>query len=351
MCVPSVSFTNLPPEVVILILQNLADEDIVLFIKAYPQILLHHTIIKQFVCFRLTVDAVLDGEGVGILNYQSNSKLWLDLNLVRSLTVRSLSKKERRKSNGDVKYLQYEQIIKMKGLRRIKIVHHNAEVLIEFMRWTPQNVEVIEIVLDGPLKGKKYKNSDPNPLMGDHQIKENIINLKMITIINTCKWNRNHFQPIPTRAIVKQVKAFPFLSDFNRILRLQNYTYTTKLMMMLLSTQIVSLIERARETIQNIGIFGIDACWILAKMRSPKLPAIRLIKVGGESMARCIIWKSLIFNAETKKVIFQDGKKSKPMIVIFSKMFKDQCKVVMSDGKCVLIGGSGYEMFQKYTFM
>lgn len=349
----------LPVEIIIRILQLLDDEeDIPSLIMAYPSLLKNYPLISEFITSRTTLEMVVKETGISVIN---KNKLvdyidYFDYTKIKSIHFFNLKIKEREMKLH--KFIPFASISVMIGLQRVKLVHENGGLMVSLLDILPISVIVLEIVLDGTIKDKwklRYQRNVDISQQREYTIRECRIrqrtrNLKMITIINLTRKNRKKVDIIKTKQIAKQIEVEgPNVIYSNIIQRSVGNRHEHK-MIYELGMAIALLIEESKNTIQNIGIFGIDAIWIMGKV-GYEFPALRVIKTGGESMTRSILWADKILSKNRQKKIFLHDHYARPMVVLFGKMFNGQCKVYLSENRTYYITGTGIKLFEEFTYI
>lgn len=334
---------NLPVEIVVLILQQLCNKDVVSFLTAFTDIVERNPLLKEYVCHKVTLHLSLTRSGVGVVA-RDGLKLASpqDWGLFRSMNVG----KERTKVQC---YVGMDQIGRLERLQRVRVVHHDGELLSSLLDVLPVGVVVLEVILDGAVKGK-WKKNEAAAVYDDWRLSKKERALKMVTVVNTSKWNQKMVKGISTRMLKRDVSGPAHITD-TAILRSSYGTYDMgPNQLHHLGLSLGKFLYESRGSVQNIGVFGIDAIWLMDKT-GWEFPELRLVKVGGESMARTVIWAPNLLQKNQEKKEFAGGQFVRPMVVVFSKMLNQQCKVVLNGNRYVLVGGSGVELFKEYTYL
>jgi hypothetical protein len=348
-----------PVEIVVLTLQHIqSNKDLISFVQAVPE-LLHIFILKEYLCSRIHHKVCLSKYGI----VRSN---WMDLQLFSSLEIgndfKSMKSLVKQGIGSKFAITPFNSIKKLDRLQKLHIQHHNGIFMTEIIHNIPSSVIVFELIITGPLKGTPSseklirQNFWRNQLYNSRE-KTSKLSLKMITIINKNKWNQKKICRnfgITVGSIKKLVKqGYEKEQDIllNDMLKICSINST----LLFLGYELAMMIKKSDKSIQNIGIFGIDATWILYQDIISKgyYSQLRIIKLSVESTSRINLWCPIFLSmSNQQRTEFKNGIMLKPMIVIFSKLFGKQCKVIYGDlNKVSLVGGTGIEMFKKYTFL
>lgn len=357
----------LPVEILILILQKLQDCDILSFILAYPETIRKYYTVGEYVASKITFNLILNKDGVAF--HQDNKKVKIgkldfdqilnfdDFNYQKNFkSIQIQNIKIKRKLYEKLKFIPITGISDMENLKKVKLVHHDGNLMCNLLYSLPMSLIVLEIILDGPIKGNwndfvsKSRYLPHQELQKEKDVRRKKMNLKMITIINLSKFNKKQFELINVKYIKNQLQIHgPFYSQEN-IIKFSNKNSIEQKLIDQLGMAISLIILESNLSIQNIGILGIDAIWIMNKIGT-EFPQLRIIKTGGDSLSKSIIWApSILLNNKEKKK-FLDNKSSRLMIVIFSKMFNDKCKVILSNNRYIYVSGSGVKLFQGFTYV
>lgn len=334
----------LPVEIIVLILQQLCDRDVVSFMTAFPGFVEKNPLLKEYICYKVTLCVSLTTHGLGVVATDSLKTVSQeDWTLFRSLNV-GMGRAKRWKH-----YAGLDMVSRLERLQRVRLVHHDGELLSRLLELLPISVVVLELVLDGAVKGK-WKGEGATTGNNCFPLGKKERLLKMVTVINTSKWNQKMVKGISTRILKRDVLGPANISD-TAILRTSYGTYTqSHNQLHRLGLAVGKFLYESRNSVQNIGVFGIDAIWLMDKT-GWDFPELRIVKVGGESMARTVIWAPNLLQKNPEKKEFTNGQFVRPMVVVFSKMLNQQCKVVLSGNRYVLVGGSGVELFREYTYL
>lgn len=364
---------RIPVELVVQVLQKLDDNDIISVAEA-GIVDLSNTLISEYIARRIKLIAIIKSRKDG--GYRLIPKYsWIIPSHVTKLRVIEGKVKVKEKQ-----YLSSINISTMESLKSIHITHNNGSNLIQLLINLPINIEIVEIKITKAIKGKvkeSFKIRNPSTL-------------KMLTIVNTCIWNQrrvcksvgwtshdlrvavqsgvrhesNLLMSLGARGVSNSMIINPFTNpntnpvnvNVNKNGIIRNNNSDNESMLIALGNVIGKMIILNKESVQNIGVFGVDVLWvfkILLKEKEPiKLSNIRLVRVGGDSMARMSIWTSSILNGSRR--LWERNVRMKPMAVVFSPMLHnhdhENCKIVGANGNAVLVAGSGYKLFKEYTY-
>lgn len=362
------SIDCLPVEILILIFQKLEDNDVLSFILAYPAIIRKYFTVGEYIASKITFNLILNKTGLAIHqnNKEGNTK---NINLDSILnfnefnyqqnfkSIQIENNKIKRKLYRSLKFIPISEISGMGNLKKIKLIHHDCNLLCEVLYSLPISLIVLEIILNGSIKGNwkdgivsKSRYLPYQELQKEKEIRKKRMNLKLITIINLSKSNKKQFELINVKYIKNQLRIHgPFYSQEN-IIKFSNKDSIEQKLIHQLGMALSLVILESNLSIQNIGILGIDAIWIMNKIGT-EFPQLRIIKAGGDSLSKSIIWAPSILLNNKEKKRFIDDKRLRLMVVIFSKMFNDKCKVILSNNRYIYVSGSGVKLFQEFTYV
>lgn len=346
-------FINLTNEIIIKILEYLSNDDIKNMIIALPSLKI---VIKYYICWRIQLSCEVI---VGNLKNNKNVLMLMEdkfikfvdnpsteeLKLIRMLNIKfnNFSSNSSSKLKKIIKRGKENQLINvkdltlMRGLKRIRIECSDIKIMNMIVLSLPENLIVLELIINGPIK-----NESLNIINSEDYKKIKSQNLKMITIINTFKKNRK--LNLPSVRYIKENDKFKTEIEIRKEWSYKKVIENKSAFNILIS----NLIIRNNETVQNISIFGISADVILNKLVSHKFRQLKMIKLTGESIAFSLNWITQIYLNNKEGRIFMN-KECSPIIVIFSKMWNDKCKVVYKNKTC-LISGSGFNFFKEWSF-
>lgn len=335
-------FLDLPNEVIILILQRLTDtKDVISFIYGIPA-LLSRELIEEYICKRVSLDTIISEGGLQL----SKDILWIVTGeRVNLFHVLNIKRKYRfnftAPKNKNV--IRINDITNMSMLRKVHISHCDSSILEDIFQNLPESIFVLEVVIDGPVKGKCFRVKE---------FKCRLNKLKMVTIINVCDWNRKKLGYTGTRFVNQCIRRNNSVTEWEIMNCYENRHKNHDDSKLVQFGRILRdiIIYNSCE-IQNIGVFGIDAQWILKDaFDKEKFPNLHVVKVGGESLARVMLWVTQLQAGNCEKRDFANGLKIEPIVAIFSNLLNNECKVIHRK-KSTLVGGTAVKLFREYTYI
>lgn len=354
---------KLPSEIVVLVLQLVDGGTMDALMEAIPR-LLESALIREYVGSRRTVCVEHCRHG---LVAAGDSKEWV-WSVMRAMKVVSPCTCKSSKKHCSINFIHLKKIQNMDRLQLLHVEQSDVVLITELLKYLPKSLEVLEVILTKPVKGKSSGNTATDmlslvPSSSGHtsvditaladtnitvtELGKHKTALRMITIVNESRWNRKKvFQSFgASMSVVKHDNG-----EWQRTWPKMKSGSTSVLFQ--LGTALGALLARSADTLQNVGIFGIDALWVMkeAVLNDVRYNKLRVVKVGGESLARSPLWIKY-FQGERRE--FAYGIYMSPLVVVFSPMFNDRCKVIACSNRsnAVFVSGTGVDFLRKYTFI
>lgn len=369
---------KLPSEILVLVMQEMDGETIDTLVEAIPR-LLESTLVREYVGSRRTITVEYCRHGL-IAAGDGGEWVWPVMTVMKVVSPCMCCSSKAHCIN---KFVHVESVKGMVRLQQLHVEHGDAVLIMGLLDCLPGSLEVLEVVITKAVRGKSKKpkvkpainevfldgltandaitvggveavsaddvaaTENNNATITATRLHKTAPALRMITIVNENRWNRKRvFRSVG--ASVSVVKH-----DSGEWQRTWPEIKTTKTSLLFkLGTALGALVAQNASTLQNLGVFGIDAMWIMREVThsNTHYNKLKLIKVSGESLARSPLW-SKYFQSERRE--FAYGVYMHPVVVVFSPLFKDRCKVIACSNrsKAAFVSGTGVEFLRNYTFI
>jgi hypothetical protein len=368
----------LPVEIIVQILQQL---DVDSILNAVETGLLGHyeededdgDVIDVYISGRIGIIGWVDSKGI-VHQEHSCVKPKFATTLKLYSKDRYKGRRRRRRSGRELCY-DVCTVSLLSLLRYVHLEHSDGTVLCLLLASLPSSVQVLEVFITGALKGMA-----PNTKTNTKTFTTPA--LKMFTIVNINVWNQRRvaravgWSARKVRhciaeaqqhggAVAGTVAEEAMVAQLSRTdPPIPPLVSSPVSVFALVRVQLQRMLLQCAATVHNVGVFGFDISWITPSAgiepASPSFRELRLVRVGGDSMARLYTWLPLLIPRGSPKRDFPIGnaplmnlKKLSPVVVVGGGLLGNSnniCKVVAADGRCVLVGGTGHDLLMRYTY-
>jgi hypothetical protein len=368
----------LPVEIIVQILQQL---DVDSILNAVETGLLGHyeededdgDVIDVYISGRIGIIGWVDSKGI-VHQEHSCVKPKFATTLKLYSKDRYKGRRRRRRSGRELCY-DVCTVSLLSLLRYVHLEHSDGTVMCLLLASLPSSVHVLEVFITGALKGRAPNTNTNTDTFTTPA-------LKMFTIVNINVWNQRRvaravgWSARKVRHCIAEAQQHggagagavaeeALVAQLSRTDPPLDSSPVSVSVLALVRVQLQRMLLQCAATVHNVGVFGFDIAWIMPSAGieppSPSFRELRLVRVGGDSMARLYTWLALLIPRGSPKRDFPIPtgptglKKLSPVVVVGGGLLglgnsNNICKVVAADGRCVLVGGTGHDLLMRYTY-